>query len=196
MRLPCRWRDGGLENFAGTVRFRRRFGYPGKIDDYERVWLTFAGFEGQADLSLNGHALGRYTARPVELDVTSLLAKRNQVDVVIESATEEGGLWDEVALEVRCTAYLRGFHAWIDAEARCLHVSGEVVGTADRPLELYVMADRHSIGYAVVEPDPAGKVYHQVLEIPQTVPAQLRVDLVNVAQIWYATEVPVSPPIR
>ena len=35
MTLPCRWADGGLPDFTGRVRFRRRFGYPGQIDDWE-----------------------------------------------------------------------------------------------------------------------------------------------------------------
>ena len=37
MTLPCRWAEGGLTDFAGRVRFRRRFGYPGRIDAHERV---------------------------------------------------------------------------------------------------------------------------------------------------------------
>ena len=51
--MPCRWRDGGLGDFAGVVRFTRPFGYPGNIDASERVWLTFAGLEGKARVSLN-----------------------------------------------------------------------------------------------------------------------------------------------
>jgi len=43
MTMPCRWSEGGLKNFSGRVRFRRHFGYPGRIDENERVWLTFAG---------------------------------------------------------------------------------------------------------------------------------------------------------
>src|SRR5690349_7428873 len=58
MTMPCRWDEGGLGDFAGRVRFRRRFGYPGRIDPYERVWLTFDGVAGSADVSLNGQALG------------------------------------------------------------------------------------------------------------------------------------------
>src|SRR6266849_10307562 len=59
MTMPCRWSEGGLENFAGRVRFRRRFGYPGRIDAHERVWLTFAGIGGTAEVWLNGQHLGR-----------------------------------------------------------------------------------------------------------------------------------------
>ena len=58
MVMPGRWKDGGLLEFCGGVRFTRHFGYPGRIDDYERVWLTFAGLEGNAAVSLNEESLG------------------------------------------------------------------------------------------------------------------------------------------
>src|SRR5260370_22610456 len=79
MTMPNRWRDGGLPGFAGRVRFRRRFGYPGRIDDYERVWLTFAAIEGSAELQLNGHTLGRFDGGTEQtgFDVTTLLQTRN-----------------------------------------------------------------------------------------------------------------------
>src|SRR5262249_56850076 len=119
------------------VRCRRRFGYPGRIDDYERVWLTFAGIEGAADVWLNGESLGRH-AGACEFDVTRLLRQRNELVVDVAAPSDAGGLWGEVALEVRCTAFLRGVRMWaVPAVAGVeLHAAGEVVGTAERPLEL------------------------------------------------------------
>src|SRR5207248_7895299 len=29
--LPCRWIDAGLVDFQGSVRFTRKFGYPGRV---------------------------------------------------------------------------------------------------------------------------------------------------------------------
>jgi len=190
MTMPRRWKDGGLAGYSGTVWFRRRFGYPGRLDSYERVWLTFAGIEGTAEISLNGQALGRFTETPIELDVTALLGKRNELVVLVSSESDAGGLWGDVALDIRCSAYLRGTRAWRERDR--LHVEGEVVGTSDRPLEVYVLADRHSIGYAAIEPDPAGKPYHIAAEMPDPPPNNVRVDLVNLAEIWYAVEVPVT----
>src|SRR5262249_51543348 len=46
--IPCHFPD-----FIGTLRLTRRFGYPGRIDDYERVWLTFAAVAGRAAVCLN-----------------------------------------------------------------------------------------------------------------------------------------------
>ena len=60
---PCRWADAGLHGFTGRVRFRRRFGYPGRIDAHERVWLTFAGANARAEVMLNGVALGQHEDR-------------------------------------------------------------------------------------------------------------------------------------
>jgi beta-galactosidase/beta-glucuronidase len=104
MTMPCRWSEGGLPDFAGRVRFRRRFGYPGRIDANERVWLTFAGAASVADVSLNGRFLGRHEGadEPFEFEVTSLLRDRNELIVEVESPTGDGGLWGEVALEIRC----------------------------------------------------------------------------------------------
>src|SRR5260370_10833568 len=100
MTMPCRWNDGGLAGFSGRVRFRRHFGYPGRIDSFERVWLTFAGVAGSAEVWLNGHFLGRPQEGPFEFDVTSHLQNRNVLEVDVEGP-EDGGLWGEVALEIR-----------------------------------------------------------------------------------------------
>jgi beta-galactosidase/beta-glucuronidase len=103
MTMPCRWSEGGLQHFAGRVRYRRRFGYPGRIDSDERVWLTFAGADSLAEVSLNNRFLGRHEGadEPFEFEVTNLLQDRNELIVEVESPTETGGLWGEVALEIR-----------------------------------------------------------------------------------------------
>jgi beta-galactosidase/beta-glucuronidase len=102
MTMPCRWSEGGLNDFSGRVRFRRHFGYPGRIDNNERVWLTFAGFDATAHIWLNDQFLGRQEGdRPFEFEVTKLLAVRNDLRVEVEGEAETGGLWGEVALEIR-----------------------------------------------------------------------------------------------
>jgi beta-galactosidase/beta-glucuronidase len=102
MTIPCRWHEGGLKDFAGRVRFRRNFGYPGRIDENERVWLTFAGIEGAAEVWLNGKFLGRQedAQRPFEFEITRLLRDRNDLCVEVEGP-ETGGISGEVALEIR-----------------------------------------------------------------------------------------------
>ncbi len=190
IRLRAPWEQEPLPGEAGRRRFRRRFGYPGRIDDYERVWLTFSGVKGAVDLWLNEHFLGRHAEAGFEVDVTSLLGNRNRLEVITEGASGDAGPWEEVALEIRCSAYLRAVRAWVDRDSAKLHVAGEVVGACDRPLELYVLVDRVSLGYATIEADSAGQPFHLEIDVPAgQVPRVVRVDLVNLAQIWYAAEI-------
>jgi len=180
--MPCRWRDWGLGDFAGTVRFTRRFGYPGRIDEYERVWLTIAAVAGRAAVCLNGTALGQCEG-PCEFAVTQLLRERNLLRVDIEGSDGDAGLCGEVALEVRRTAFLRNLRV---AASDRLHVSGEVAGTADGRLELYVICERRTVAYAAVE---AGKPFQT--EAKKIEGRIVRVDLVQGASIWWTEEKPI-----
>jgi hypothetical protein len=186
MTMPGRWSAAGLTDFAGQVRFRRRFGYPGRIDPHERIWLTFAGVAGSAEVWLNGHALGTQTQSPFELEVTALMKEHNILEVIVASAETDGGLWGEVAMEIRCTAYLRNVHAVHFPAKAETHVTGVVVGTCPGPLELYVLRDRATVGYAMVQARPEGEPFEMVLESDSVSP--VRVELVNVATVWYAVE--------
>jgi hypothetical protein len=190
MTLPCRWAEGGLADFSGRVRFRRRFGYPGQIDAYERVWLTLAGVSDRAEVQLNGAALGNCGGEgPVEFDITRLLGSRNELIVDVEGTADSGGLWGETALEVRCAAYLRDVRLWWDGGV--LHGAGLVVGEAERPLDLYVLVDGVTVAYACVTAAPEGTPFHIIAEKPYTPgerPPLAQVDLVNGAVVWYTTE--------
>jgi hypothetical protein len=105
MSLPSRWDEGGLRDFAGRVRFTRRFGLPTNLDASEQVWLLFEGIEGAAVVTLNGVRLGVHEVanEPFEFDITRLLRPRNELQVEVESPNPRGGLWGEVALEIRRT---------------------------------------------------------------------------------------------
>jgi len=201
MTMPCHWDEGGLAGFAGRVRFSRPFGYPGRIDAGERVWLTFAGVAGVAEVSLNGHFLGRHEgeAGPFEHEVTALLAARNRLVVEVEERTGRGGLWGEVALEIRRTAFLRGVRAWaVRAKtADQLEIAGEVVGTSERPLDLYVLVDGANCAYTTVAASPPGKPFRlRALRPagPVRETAAVRVELVDAATVWDAVELPLAPP--
>jgi hypothetical protein len=190
MTLPCRWKDGGLAEFRGKVRFRRRFGQPRQIDGHERVWLTFAGVDGRVGALLNGRSLTipEITSEPFEIDVTALLKERNELVVDIDSAYGEGGLWGEVALEIRCTAYVHDLQTWIAGEGkeRRLHVTGKVVGTCANQLELYVIADRKTVAYAKVA--DSGQPFHLLSDELQFDTKLITVELVNGASVWHSIE--------
>lgn len=102
MTLPCRWDEGGLPDFAGLVRFTRRFGLPTNLDPTEQVWLVFEGVDASARVTLNANLLGVHAgAEPFEFEITRLLQPRNELQVEVESPSSRGGLWGEVALEIR-----------------------------------------------------------------------------------------------
>jgi beta-galactosidase/beta-glucuronidase len=102
MNLPCRWDEGGLANFAGRVRYRRRFGLPTNLDAGESVWLSFAAVDAAADVWLNSQHVGSHVGEGAfEFEVTKLLQPRNELVVEVESASTSGGLCGEVALEIR-----------------------------------------------------------------------------------------------
>jgi hypothetical protein len=188
--MPFGWNDGPRKSVAGRVRFRRRFGYPGRIDAYERVWLTFVRFPGPSDITLNGTMLGHREGHdPVEFDVTQLLKERNELIVQVDVPDDRSGLWGEVALEIRCTAFLRSIGARrIEGERPTLEVTGEVVGTSAGPLELYVLVDGATQHYGFVEAKPDGAPF-RVQVNPTTICSQVvRVDLVQGAMLWYAVE--------
>jgi hypothetical protein len=198
MTMPARWRDAGLPDFRGRVRLRRRFGYPGRIDAHERVWLTCAGVDGTAEVRLNDAPLGcrQGADGPFEFEVTELLRPRNDLCVEVVELTGAGGLWGEVALEVRCTAYLRHVRAWwATAERAALHVSGELVGSCAGPLELYAVAGRYNLLYAPLTADGGVTPWHRVADdVPPAArtTAKLQVELVQVSVKWYVAEVSIA----
>jgi hypothetical protein len=208
MSVPCRWADAGLADFGGRVRFRRRFGYPGRLDAHERVWLTFDGIESRAGVALNGTALGAHEgAGAFEFEVTALLRPRNELVVEVEGPAESAGLCGEVALEVRCTAYLRGVRLWAEADGDGwrAHAAGEVVGAAERPLDLYLVVGRATAAYASVTAAPEGRPFHLVGDkLGGTAAAAqaagpgdgagAKVDLVNGAAVWYTIARALAPP--
>jgi hypothetical protein len=184
IRLRGPWKG---EHLANGVRRVRHFGYPGRIDDYERVWLTFAGVAGRVAVSLNGQPLGSHDGpEPFAYEVTPLLRMRNELVLEVEGVADS---WGEVALEVRRTAFLRGVRAWID-EGR-VRVSGEVVGSAERALELYVLLDGHTAYYRTAEPAAGGQKFEVVAEGSGR---RVRVEVIDGATVWDAVERDLIPP--
>jgi hypothetical protein len=193
--MPCRWGEGGLSDFTGRVRFRRRFGLPRQLDATERVWLTFGGVDNKAEVWLNGHWLGAHEGEldTLEFEVTAHLQERNELVVEVEAAHDKGGLWGEVALEIRRTAFLRGVQLKMIqlGENSRVQIAGEVVGTSDGLLELYVILDRSNIAYTTLLASESGMPFQIVSD--QLAPevcqdAMVRVELVQGATVWYALE--------
>jgi hypothetical protein len=177
IRLRDPWQS---EPIADGVRRSRRFGYPGRIDADERVWLTIDGVGGRVAVSLNGQTLGTHDGgASFEHEVTGLLGARNEV--VMEVADGRAG--GEVALEVRRTAFLRGVTA--TTESGRIRVAGSVIGSAGRPLELYVLLDGRTVHYATLEPSAEGNGFETIVEGSGR---QVRVELVDGGSVWYTVE--------
>jgi hypothetical protein len=192
MTMPCRWREGGLGDFAGTVRFVRRFGLPRQIDSHERLWLTFAGIADRAGIWVNGRLLGHQegAAESFEIEVTDLLEARNELTLEVTASGGHGGLWGEVALEVRASAYLRGLRLWAtrSEDAAQLHVAGQVAGVADRPLDLYALLHGSTVAYTTVTAGQPFLLDSEPLagdRWQRPGPAEVRVELVNGGVVWY-----------
>jgi glycosyl hydrolase family 2 len=208
MTMPCRWGERGLSDFAGKVRFRRRFSWPGRLDAHEHLWLTFQGVEGRAEIALNGQPViqTEYSTGTLEFEITSLVKARNELIAILEADSDRGGLWGEVALEVRCPAFLRNVQCqkFIEHAQSRLRLAGEVVGTHDRPLELYVLWNRRTILYHTIETAAGGKAFDLTTEplpievqrdLPQTENENLvTLDLVDGGIIWYRWETVIEQP--
>ena len=147
---------------------------------------------GTVEVSLNDTPLGRSQTGPFEFDVTALLRRRNELVLDIEAATEDGANFGEVALEIRRTAYLRKVAAQPVGDG--FEVTGEVVGTAEGLLELYVLLDRRHAAYEVITPLPEGQAFRLSAELPDGSerPTTVQVDLVNGATVWYTLTQPIG----
>ena len=174
--FPAQWADAKLDGFVGSVAFERRFGFPGRIDAHERVWLVGQGMAGPANISLQGELLGTITSGRFAFEVTPRLRDRNLLQVTLGVDASRTDLWDDIALEVRATAYLE------DVTRDGLSVRGRVTGTCEGPLEIYVLAGDRRCGYRQVA---AGEAFDVEIE-PADGP--MRVELIQVSTVWYVVE--------
>jgi hypothetical protein len=176
--VPCRLADWDMTD--GLVLLTRKFGYPGRIDADERVWLTLSPVEGSASLTLNGQPLGQAKDSLFEHNITALLRPHNVLEILMRGS-EVG----EVALEIRATAFLQNVS--VQRVRDQLHVAGTVAGACERPLELYGLVDgRHALYRSI----SASESFEADLEKGRTV----RIELVCVSTVWHAVELDGEPP--
>lgn len=194
--MPARWGEVGLEGHAGVVRFRRRFGMPRQLDDWERVWLTCQGLTGRARWSLNGNQIRPAVGGEgrLEAEVTSSLRDRNELAVELRPGGAEESVWEEVALEIRCRAFLRGIGAVVQPaqDGWLIQVHGELVQEhPGDPLELYALVDDRNQDYQQVRTDESVSPVHFMLPLERTEAGKevtVRIDLVNVSTVWHTAE--------
>jgi len=175
--FPATWVDVDLPEFVGPVAFERRFGYPGRIDAHERVWLVGEGVAGPAEIVFQGEPLGVALGR-FAFEVTSRLRERNLLKVALDIVAGQTQLWDDIALEVRATAYLDA----VTQEGRLIR--GRIAGTCEGPLDVYVLAAGRTCGYCQSKADEAFAIECENAVGP------LRVELINAATVWDVIELP------
>src|ERR1043165_3062900 len=189
--MPCRFRDISLTKSRDTVRFVRKFGYPGHIDESEHVWLTCQGVGGLREVRLNGHLVSQLPCETFAFDVTPLLADRNRLEVLIHPDSDDAGLWGEVALEIRKDAYLTDVHLHQTKEDG-LRIIGKVMGTSPQPLELYTLVDDQHTDYRTIQPTPDGQAFQVDLPGLSAARHTVRVELIHISCIWDVIELIVT----
>jgi len=126
-----------------------------------------------------------YRISNFQFDVTPLMRQRNELVMEVSGNPSSGGIWGEVALEVRRTAFLRGVA--IRTTGMHLEVTGAVVGWSDGALELYLLVDGHQASYSTITPSTEGRLFQIVVDRDggKGPPQSVQVDLVNGATVWY-----------
>jgi hypothetical protein len=202
--LPCPWEQLAGAEFTGSVRLVRNFGYPGNVDPSERVWLMVEGCAaltgvelneasrerqrpGEAPRALSVTPVANAPGSPVEWDVTTILSSRNRLVFTLTTERPRGALWDEVALEIRKTAYLR---ASASRREHDVIVRGVVIGAAERALELYALVGGQSAHYETIAANAEGTPF--TFTLSSCAADVVRLDLVHVAESWCTLDVPVE----
>src|SRR5207248_1136611 len=107
----------------------------------------------------------------------------------LEMAESGGGLWGEVALEIRCRAWLRGVTVAFRDGVLCL--TGEAVGRADVPLDLYAILGRTTVIQATVTPTDGGAPFalaSDPLSANMLRESAVRVELVCGSVAWHTQD--------
>ncbi len=187
IRLRDPWQHEPRPDASSCARSRRRFGYPGRIDPHERVWLVLQGVGSPAAVSLNGVELGRVEG-DAEFEVTAHLRPRNEV--VLVGPGNDGVSFAEVALEVRATAFLR--RLCVGRSGGEVVATGEVIGHADGPLDLYLVLDRSPGAYTTVMATAGGTPFRLTAGVENSAdesPRVAKIELVQGAVRWFTAEV-------
>jgi beta-mannosidase len=128
LKIPATYRGTTLDGFRGRVRWRRRFHAPRTLDAHERLWIRFHGIDYLADVRLNDTPLGCHEGYfdPFSFDITQHVRPNNELVVDVSCPATKaagnpwlcrgsldsrvpdfvGGIWRDVALEVRSIAWL------------------------------------------------------------------------------------------
>lgn len=182
--LPARFGECGLGE-CRRVLFRRRFGRPRSLDEHERIWLIGERVSGRAIIRLNGRLIGEIDNAAFQFPVTEVIGERNELAFELAGSGPDTGLWGDIALEIRCRAYLDNLATTI-AENGDLRVNGRIAGEGDERMDVYVLAEDATIGYGTCR---VGDSFDIATDRKPEKITPLRVELVNGAVVCYVAEI-------
>ncbi len=191
--MPSSLAQAGIPHQAGPVRFSRRFGMPRSLDLDEHVWLCFHLQAKQTDVILNEHRLAEFVGSGrFAVECTNVLSDRNQLDVLVQAESDQDGLTGETWLEIRQAGYIQSAVMKQTPDGR-ITATIEVAGEWKRDLDLYLVADRKTLGYCQV----SAADRHQTVELnsEEPVPGEVRtaaLELVQGGVVWYRLECPIE----
>lgn len=188
--LPSTWQELPSQLSQDVFRLKRHFGFPGRLDDSERVWITGRLSFNCPSVVLNGARLGSGTS-PLgiwEYEITKLLEKRNVLTLEQARGLPDSLVGGEIALEIRRTAYLK--NVAITREGENVAIKGEVAGESATPLDLYLLYGRKNIDNQALTIKPGGAPFE--FSCSQSPPTSSddgsesgwRVELVGGSVIW------------
>ena len=183
--MPARLGECGLGD-CRRVLLRRRFGRPRRIDQHERLWLIGERLAGCGEFRVNGEWVGACSGGSFAFPVTPLIGDRNQLTVDLIAGGPDDGLAGDVALEIRCSAYLSDLRVEPVDGGRA-RISGEVCGEAECSLDVYVLAEGKVAAYRKCA---AGQRFEVTSDESVSDSAQIRVELISGAVLWCAAEIP------
>jgi hypothetical protein len=164
---------------------RRRFGRPRRIDEHERIWLVGEGLCGRAEVRVNGESLGSSRGGSFEFPMTHLISERNELTIDLIADSPDDGLQGDVAVEIRCRAYLSDVRGEWMSDGR-LRIIGQVCGEAERDLDVYVVAGDRPAAYVCCS---VGQWFDLVTHEPVEPSVEVRVELVAGPIMWDAVKV-------
>ncbi len=92
MNIPNNWQVAGIDNYSGTVWFKKEFDGTNIKDDEDAI-LQFSGVDYFAKVWFNGEFLGEHESyfQPFEFDITEHLQAKNCLIVKVSSPAEPAG---------------------------------------------------------------------------------------------------------
>jgi hypothetical protein len=190
--MPGSLKDMGLAGVSSGVRFTRHFGIPRSHAAGEHYWLVFEASSESMQVVLNDQPLADFAGSGVfSVDVTLHLRDRNRLDVTIDAANDRDGLIGETALEIRQAAFLEHSRVERRPDGR-LRATALVAGDPTENLELYLIADRHTLAYQRV-PTAGDRKLELISDLhvsPETTEARL--ELTQAGIVWFQANCRIS----